>query len=97
MVLAGGLSRAKLYASWQKTHPVRDKLRLPKIKNPAIMPHEVYFLSIFMYDSAARTVIINTLPAEALQTLFNPPVATLPLAESVSTTNGTMTITYYYP
>jgi hypothetical protein len=49
------------------------------------------------YDSANLTIITDSLPAEALQTLFAPPVNTLPLIESLTTGDGTITITYYYP
>jgi hypothetical protein len=49
------------------------------------------------YDSANRVASIEALPAEGLQTLFDPPVNTLPLIESVTTGNGTVTFTYYYP
>jgi hypothetical protein len=49
------------------------------------------------YDSAKLTIITDALPAEALQKLFNPPVGILPLIESMTTSDGTITINYYYP
>jgi hypothetical protein len=49
------------------------------------------------YDSVSKVMTTDSLPLEVLQKMFDPPEDTMPMIETMATSNGTITITYYSP
>jgi hypothetical protein len=66
---------------------------------PASAWDNVYYTSYphLRYDTVNQVMITDSLPLEVLQKLFNPPENTMPRIESLTTSEGTITITYYSP
>jgi GTP cyclohydrolase III len=66
---------------------------------PASAWDNVYYTSYphLRYDTVNRVMITDSLPLEVLERLFDPPEDTMPMIESMSTGNGTITLTYYSP
>jgi hypothetical protein len=66
---------------------------------PASAWDNVYYTSYphLRYDTVNKVMTTDSLPREVLQTLFDPPEDVMPMIESLSTADGTITLTYYSP